>query len=684
MSHFALKIQTDEVIKKKLISKSYKTSKNSLLKNFNYRNDKLVNISPKESDFPYKLNYANTETNYSSNNIHSTKKNENLKNKKESSNKKWNEIELDSPKLKMYNNPKIKRCENNINKYRIISASLLKNRKRFSLFNTESINNKKEKQIYLNALIDKSISQSFYNRIQSSRGFIRKAEAEAEKIMKNKNKKQNISFKNKHKNPIKNLDLNLHKNQYKYEYVSTEKNQNTQHKDIYYDLLMKYKMMKNQKVPKKLKNKDDIDSYLISIINNLTRKVQFLNSKNNFLSNENTMNLLNKEEYFLYQKLKEYLKNDYPIKKFSKSIFDAKNGNKYLLPLFNDINFFNSNSKEKNENESNKAEEDFKQSKYNNNDIKRKKLIELYLNNQLSKLRKDNNINNIYFPSKLDKLNIESQIQRNIKTNKSSDKINNLQRFNKKPNNNKHIIFLKSPNKNQLIQKQLYQEYKMKIIKENEDIINNYHKKINKYSSEFPSKIIKHENKTNNNFAPIKKVKRNKIEEVKSFNLDKPIKIKKTRIENPIENINTNHKKIRISYSEKKQIIQNKENSKIIKVNKSRKSQKIENEKEKENENEINNINEKPNEINENLNSNNNSKNEVEIPEEKEKEQEQEKINIMANLSTKNIDENASNPKINNKIANNEDIKNLLNKGNSVFSDFARIYKNKKLSISYN
>ena len=243
---------------------------------------------------------------------------------------------------------------------------------------------------------------------------------------------------------------------------------------------------------------------------------------------------------------------------------------------------------------------------------------------------------------------------------------------------------MKSSNKNQLIQKQLYQEYKMKIIKENEDIINNYHKKINKYSSEFPSKIIKHENKTNNNFAPIKKVKRNKIEEVKSFNLDKPIKIKKTRIENPIENINTNHKKIRISYSEKKQIIQNKENSKIIKVNKSRKSQKIENEKEKENENEINNINEKPNEINENLNSNNNSKNEVEIPEEKEKEQEQEKINIMANLSTKNIDENAPNPKINNKIANNEDIKNLLNKGNSVFSDFSRIYKNKKLSISYN
>ena len=686
MSHFALKIQTDEVNKKKLISKSYKTSKNSLLKNFNYRNDKLINISPKESDFPYKLNYANTETNYSSNNIHSSQKNGNLKNKKESSNKKLNEIELDSPKLKMYNNPKIKRSENNINKYRIISASLLKNRKKFSLFNTENINdiNKKEKQIYLNALIDKSISQSFYNRIQSSRCFIRKAEAEAEKIMKNKNKKQNISFKNKHKNHVKNLDLNLHKNQYKYEYVSTEKNQNTQHKDIYYDLLMKYKMMKNQKVPKKLKNKDDIDSYLISIINNLTRKVQFLNSKNNFLSNENTMNLLNKEEYFLYQKLKEYLKNDYPIKKFSKSIFDAKNGNKYLLPLFNDINFFNSNSKEKNENESNKAEEDFKQSKYNNNDIKRKKLIELYLNNQLSKLRKDNNINNIYFPSKLDKLNIESQIQRNIKTNKSSDKINNLQRFNKKPNNNKHIIFLKSPNKNQLIQKQLYQEYKMKIIKENEDIINNYHKKINKYSSEFPSKIIKHENKTNNNFAPIKKVKRNKIEEVKSFNLDKPIKIKKTRIENPIENINTNHKKIRISYSEKKQIIQNKENSKIIKVNKSRKSQKIENEKEKENENEINNINEKPNEINENLNSNNNSKNEVEIPEEKEKEQEQEEINIMANLSTKNIDENAPNPKINNKIANNEDIKNLLNKGNSVFSDFSRIYKNKKLSISYN
>ena len=450
MSHFTPKIQTEEINKNKLISKSYKTGKTSLLKKFNYRNNKLVNISPKESNFPYKINYANTETNYSSNNNHSNQKEGNLKNKNETINKKLNEIELVSPELKIFNNKKIKRSENNINKNRIISASLLKNRKRFSLFNNESINDisKKETQINLNAMIEKSIPQLFSNRIQSSRGFLRKTEVEAEKIMKNKNKRKNISFKEMKKNHVKNLDLNLHKNQYKYEYVSTEKNQNMMQKGIYFDMLMKYENKKKENITKKIKNKDDTDSHLVSIINNLTRKVQFLNSKNNILSNENTMNLLNKEEYFLYQKLKEYFKNDYSIKKFSKSIFDVKNGNKYLLPLFNDINSFNSNNEEKNENEFNKVDEDFKLYKYNDkNYIKRKKLIEVYLNSQLSKLKKDNNI---YFPSKLDKLNLQNQNQRKIMLNKSSDKINNMQKFYKKSNNNKRIIFLKSSNKNQL------------------------------------------------------------------------------------------------------------------------------------------------------------------------------------------------------------------------------------------
>ena len=55
MSHFTPKIQTEEINKNKLISKSYKTGKTSLLKKFNYRNNKLVNISPKESNFPYKI-----------------------------------------------------------------------------------------------------------------------------------------------------------------------------------------------------------------------------------------------------------------------------------------------------------------------------------------------------------------------------------------------------------------------------------------------------------------------------------------------------------------------------------------------------------------------------------------------------------------------------------------------------
>ena len=42
--------------------------------------------------------------------------------------------------------------------------------------------------------------------------------------------------------------------------------------------------------------REEKENDLNSIINNITRKVQFLNSKNNVLSDENTMNLLNFEE----------------------------------------------------------------------------------------------------------------------------------------------------------------------------------------------------------------------------------------------------------------------------------------------------------------------------------------------------------------------------------------------------
>ena len=95
-------------------------------------------------------------------------------------------------------------------------------------------------------------------------------------------------------------------------------------------------MLKNDIRQTNSKNKSEKENNLITTINNITRKVEFLNTKNGVLSNENAMNLLTKEEFFLYKKLNEYFKDSCSIKKFSKSIFNAKDGNKYLLPLFND------------------------------------------------------------------------------------------------------------------------------------------------------------------------------------------------------------------------------------------------------------------------------------------------------------------------------------------------------------
>ena len=247
-------------------------------------------------------------------------------------------------------NNNIKKTDNNISKYRIFSANVLKNKKRISFFNHEN-NNKKEAQIYLNGFIDNLLNSNKERRILSSRGFLSRAEINTEKVLKNKNKRLNTAYKITNQNCIKNLDLNLHKNNYKYSYVSMEKNQNLLQKELYYELLRKYKIVKNNNNQTNLINRTNKEHYLRSIINNITRKVQFLNTKNSILSNENTMNLLNKEEYFLYKKLKEFFKDNCSIKKFSKSIFDSKNGNKYLLPLFNEINFIYSNIEDKNKNE---------------------------------------------------------------------------------------------------------------------------------------------------------------------------------------------------------------------------------------------------------------------------------------------------------------------------------------------
>ena len=639
MSQFNTKANEDIRNKTKLISKSSKSNKISKLNIHNNRNYSLLNISPKETkNVPYKINYANTETTYSSNNIHSNLKNGNLNIKTEQNFKKLNEVRLDSPNLKIMQNNNIKKTDNNISKYRIFSANVLKNKKRISFFNHEN-NNKKEAQIYLNGFIDNLLNSNKERRILSSRGFLSRAEINTEKVLKNKNKRLNTAYKITNQNCIKNLDLNLHKNNYKYSYVSMEKNQNLLQKELYYELLRKYKIVKNNNNQTNLINRTNKEHYLRSIINNITRKVQFLNTKNSILSNENTMNLLNKEEYFLYKKLKEFFKDNCSIKKFSKSIFDSKNGNKYLLPLFNEINFTYSNIEDKNKNEISKIDDDFniyKDKIDNQNEFNHKNIIEIYLNKQLKKQRR-NNYTNIFLNSNIENEKRENPNQRIIKLNKSFDK-NNFEKLEKLNNiNNDKIVVLKKQKKDDLkiIEKNKYQEYKMKVIQQNENIINNYHKKIT-YSTNaiLPKKPLFEYKRKNNNIIPIKTNNKHQKKETNNSKKEDTFRSRNNIIKN----------KIRFSYSEKKQIKSINE----IKLTKSNEKKKL-----------INNLNKI-------LTKNNSRIKKVETTEENKKEP----IHKIARLSTKNYNETDSS-KIN-KTAINEDIKKLLHKGNNFHSEFPK------------
>ena len=56
MSQSVLKKQPEDINKDKIISKSNKPNKISKITNYNFRNDSLINFSPKEKDKPYKIN----------------------------------------------------------------------------------------------------------------------------------------------------------------------------------------------------------------------------------------------------------------------------------------------------------------------------------------------------------------------------------------------------------------------------------------------------------------------------------------------------------------------------------------------------------------------------------------------------------------------------------------------------
>ena len=652
MSNFLFKYQKENLINERLISKSQNTNKNRKINN-NNKNYSLLKASQIDNKIPHKINYENTEIIYSSNDVHSKHKSSRLKIQTESNIHKLNKIQIESPSLNRLKNKKLKTNENFINKFRIFSANLSKSKKRISITNSEN-NNKKETQIYLNALVDKSIPDSNNQRIISSRGIIRKLEIETEKILKNKNKRKYTAYKNNHRSHVKNLDLFFHNNNYRYGYVSTEKNQNILKSDFYYDLLLKCKMLKNDIRQTNSKNKSEKENNLITTINNITRKVEFLNTKNGVLSNENAMNLLTKEEFFLYKKLNEYFKDSCSIKKFSKSIFNAKDGNKYLLPLFNDnINLYKSNKDQKNKNEINKMDYDFNEYREKINkqiDVNQQKIIELYLNNRLKKQKENNIINNIYLTPKIDKIKAQTPNQVIIKLNKSFDKRHsNFDKFYKIfDNNSKQIIVLKNQPKKSLNEKEDYEEFKIRMIKENENIINNYHQKEVYSSNVLFKRKPKLKNNSDNNFfnniIPIKKKNYRKFEENKNIKEENVYEEHKEKNQKK-ENIN---KKIKIIIPENKKMLKNQKNKEDPNISKS-------------------------NGKNKNINNNNKRINDINHKgKENIQENEIEKLNKVAHLSTKNYDEKEQ--KINiNRTTSNGDIKNLLTKGDNYFSDFSKL-----------
>ena len=256
-------------------------------------------------------------------------------------------------------------------------------------------NNKKENQIYLNDFINNS---SDTKRMHSSKGFLRKIDFELKQLLKNKNKNNYFTIKKSHKKE-KNYDFNFHDNNYAYGYINNDiKDVKTK---LFFNLKSKNKNKINQNKIDNINlfnldsNKREKGNFLNSIINNITRKVLFLNKKNNTLSDENAMNLLSNEEFYLYDKLDNFFKDNYTIKKFSKSFLDEKDGNKYLLPLFNNKIASKYDKEEKEEKKDKNKKKDF--TYYNNynlideiNDIDvinnskdyQKKIIEIYSKNK--------------------------------------------------------------------------------------------------------------------------------------------------------------------------------------------------------------------------------------------------------------------------------------------------------------
>ena len=433
-----------------IVNKEYSTFKakntynsfryySSLIKKNNENNKYIINNSSDIDNNPNKIGYIETESNFSKINtctcINCTNtSNSNINNYYKN---------LDNSKHGKHSvGYKIFHMDKN-SKNRFFSAKI-SNKK-----------HNKDNEIYLNNYINSSSDEKINKRIQSSNGFLRKIDFELNQLLSNRTKKE-LSTLRKSYNNQKKVNLNFHNNNYIYDYISNDVNDK---KNIKKQLFFQHNNNENKDIDDMNKkdrinlfnsnnNSEKNNNYFTVIINNIIRKVEFLNEKNDNLSDENTMNLLNNEEYYLYKKLNNFFKENYSIKKFSKSIIDEKTGNKYLLPLFNSkiISKYNNH---KNEEHKNKIGKNRLYNNYHNynliNEIKtienknklNKKIVTVYAKNK-SYEQKSKKLNILIYPSNIDIL--PEKINKKKKINLSYYKNNIKIYFNKKKKENDLIL----------------------------------------------------------------------------------------------------------------------------------------------------------------------------------------------------------------------------------------------------
>ena len=461
----------------------------SLIKKNNNNNNSNVNTSSNMQNNPFKVRYTNTEINKSNNNFCSCIKNKNTINSINSNFSNHNKKRQQTPNRKFVTNYKMYHINKKKFNNRIISANALKHKIISNLINKNintNENSKKENEVYLNNYIDKSIDESKKQRINSTKGFLRKIDFELNQLLLNekRNKKKSLTINRHHRNHNQNLNINFNQNNnnYIFDYSTNDikdkdylqkrlfnsinyrdKITNTADDDFRY-LYSNYAYntfsSNNVKRPNNISNinnnnntnntfktynanndtdREEKKNYFLSMINNITRKVEFVNTKNNLLSDEKTMNLLNIEEYVLNSKLSNIFSDNYTIKKFSKSIFDERNGNKYLLPLFNVklSNYSKSKKKSKNKNENKFSDDHFNKFKLStdisdsmNSKDYNKRIVQVYSKNRLIE-KNDSKIRVVFLPSKVDIINSQYP-KKKINLSHNDKKVKNHYRPKKK------------------------------------------------------------------------------------------------------------------------------------------------------------------------------------------------------------------------------------------------------------